>query len=269
MQSRTIYKRIGIGCCMLHTMMRHHFGFRMREGMHEKWIDVNFTSTQAWANMFVSILARPICLKSKRLQQEHPAHHKKINNVRFHRTGEICGSCALCIYVIQPKSSLGIHRSTQHCSSPKPPPALLQEKMHEKGIAMNLTSTQAWANKCVSNPVWPICSVPKDCNKSTPHTIIRWTTSDFTAPVNYVAAVLRACDVIHPKSSFGEHRSAQHCSSPKPPPALLREGMHDKRIDMNLTSTQAWAKNACRQPSVANLFSSKSCNKSTKHTIIR
>ena len=30
-------------------------------------------------------------LSSKRLQQEHPAHHKKINNVRFHRTGEICG----------------------------------------------------------------------------------------------------------------------------------------------------------------------------------
>ena len=80
--------------------------------------------------------------------------------------------------------------------------------------------------------------------------------------MKYVAAVLCACDVIQPKSSLVVHRTTQHCSYPKPPHqctminymkaeyfrlekdvaaihALVREGMHEKGVDMDLTSAQA------------------------------
>ncbi len=37
-------------------------------------------------------------LSSERLQQKRPAYHDEMNNVRSHRTDEICGSRALCMW---------------------------------------------------------------------------------------------------------------------------------------------------------------------------
>ena len=51
--------------------------------------------------------------------------------------------------------------------------ALLRERVHIKGVDMDLISTQACANLSVGHLVWTICSAPKDFNKNAQHTTIR------------------------------------------------------------------------------------------------
>ncbi len=103
-------------CTMISCMKAEYFRLAkevaaiyalLREGMHEKGVDMGLTSTQAWANTSVGQLVWTICSASITLQQEHPAYHDKMNNVRFHSTGEICGSCALCMWCNTAKVFIG------------------------------------------------------------------------------------------------------------------------------------------------------------------
>ena len=69
----------------------------LREGMHIKGVDMGFDLYAGMSKYFCWPPNVNNLFSSERLQQERPAYHDKMNNVRFHRTGEIRGSCALCM----------------------------------------------------------------------------------------------------------------------------------------------------------------------------